>query len=182
PDSVPYAAKAGRIGGGLRIGFDYVRYHAQYAPYALPEYFWTESDLESKYFARNGAAAADPTQVVKIFEAQSPPSLAHSLETRVGAFRYTLTVAPDIYRSAIHYIALDDLPGVFGTWGMGMVATPEGFIPGGWYRFAPIRLAAMSLGGRPLNLAPGRFSYFRSDRSLFRVAWSGELAFGLMSK
>jgi hypothetical protein len=122
--------------------------------------------------------------VVKIFEAENPPALAHSLETRLGAFRYTVTLAPDVYRSALHYAALDDLPGVFGTWGMGMVVTPEGYIPGGWYRFAPIRLAGLSLGGesRSLSLAPGRISYFRSDRSLFRVAWSGELQFDLTRK
>ncbi len=110
--------------------------------------------------------------------------MAHSLETRLGAFRYTLTVAPDIYRSPIHYVALDELPGLFGTWGMGMVMTPEGYIPGGWYRFAPIRLMGLSMGSgnMPLSLAPGRLSYFRSDRSLFRIAYSGELMFGLGTK
>jgi hypothetical protein len=81
-------------------------------------------------------------------------------------------------------VALDELPGLFGTWGMGMVMTPEGYIPGGWYRFAPIRLMGLSMGNgnMPLSLAPGRLSYFRSDRSLFRIAYSGELMFGLGSK
>ncbi|MDB5104382.1 MAG: hypothetical protein JWP91_2071 [Fibrobacteres bacterium] len=181
-DSVPYAAKAGRFGGGARIGADFVRYHLQWAPLPLPEFFWTESDLRGKYFGRN--AGTSPTKVVKIFENAAPPSLAHSVETRMGAFRYTVTVAPDIYKAPIHYAAFDDLPGFLGTWGMGMVVTPEGFIPGGWYRFAPVALTSISLGeqGIPLSLGLGRISYFGSDRSQFRVAWSGELIFGLRSK
>ncbi|MDB5050881.1 MAG: hypothetical protein JWO30_3952 [Fibrobacteres bacterium] len=182
PDSVPYAAKAGHLGGGLRLGVDFVRYHLQWAPLPLPEYFWAESDLRGKYFGRG--TAGGETKVVKIFESTSPPSLAHSVEARLGALRYTVTVAPDIYKAPIHYIAFDDLPGFLGTWGMGMVVTPDGFIPGGWYRFAPVGLTAMQLGDQaiPISVGLGRIAYFGSDRSQFRVAWSGELIFGLRSK
>jgi hypothetical protein len=181
-DSVPYAAKAGNLAGGARLGADFVRYHLQWAPSPLPEYFWAESDLRGKYFGRG--AGGMQTKVVKIFENAEPPSLAHSLETRLGALRYTLTVAPDIYKAPIHYVAFEDLPGFLGTWGMGMVLTPEGLIPGGWYRFAPIGVAAIRLGERavPVKVGLGRISYFGSDRSQFRVAWSGELIFGLRSK
>jgi hypothetical protein len=185
-DSVPYAAKASSFGWGVRVGFDFIRYHLQSSPYALPEYFWTESDLNAKYFARANPAGPAAT-VVKIFTATAPPGLVHSVEARFGALRYTVTVAPDVYTSPIHYLALDDLPGLIGTWGMGLVKTPDGFIPGAWYRFAPVGLSGIKLGGEsgtriPISLGLGRISYFRADRSQFRLAWSGELIFGLQSK
>lgn len=182
PDSVAYAAKAGTLGAGFRIGIDYIRYHIQWSPFALPDYFWTESDLRGKYFARG--AGTEPTKVVKIFESTAPPTLSHSLEARAGVFRYTLTVAPDAYRAPIHFLALDDLPGFLGTWGMGVVLTPDGLIPGGWFRLAPIGISSLRVGDgeMPVKIGLGRLAYFGSGRSQFRIAWSGELTFGLQSK
>ena len=63
------------------------------------------------------------------------------------------------------------------------VLTPDGLIPGGWYRLAPLSMPTLGLGeGIPMRLGLGRISYAGADRSQFRVAWSGELIFGLRSK
>lgn len=179
PDSVPYAGKAGKFGWGISLGMDFLKYRLRSSPFALPDYFWTERNLDRKYFARNSPGGV--TKVVKIFEMNAPPGLEHNIQVKAGVLRYELTLAPDTYRSALHLVALDDLPGVLGTWGMGVLRTPDGFIPGGWYRFSAIGLANIPLGedSYPLRFSPGRITYFRAYRNQFRIAWNGELTFGL---
>ena len=176
-DSVPYASGAGHIGWSLSVGIDFLRYRIASSPFALPEYFWAERDLESKYFARG---ARDP-QVVRILEPGSGAALEHRVEAKAGPFRYAATYAPGAYRAPLHYAALDGLPAGFGSWGLGALFTPSGFIPGLWFRCPDFTVANLKFGDgpRPLRFSPGRLAYFRAQRSQFRLAWSGELALDL---
>lgn len=175
PDSLPHAAKAGPLGWGMELGFDFLRYRLGRAPLALPEYFWAEKDLEEKYFDRK--TGGDGATLVRIFDASAEPAWEHEVHVKAGALRYSLAFAPEAYKSPLHTLALDDLPGVLGTWGMGALLVPEGFIPGGWYRFEPVTLARIDIGGRahPIRFGAGRITYFRSVRNHFSLAWTGEL-------
>lgn len=178
-DSVPRASEAGAMSFGLDIGVDFLRYRLGRAPLVLPEYFWAEKDLEGKWFARRSPAPG--TTVVRLFEDGAAPAWEHAVEAKLGALRYSLSLAPEAYKSPIHQASLEDLPGVLGTWGMGALLTPDGFIPGGWYRFHPLTLHRFSLLGasRPVQFWPGRITYYRSARDQFRLAFAGELRLGL---
>lgn len=176
-DSVPYSAGAGSFGWSVSIAIDFLRYRLVSSPFALPEYFWAERDLESKYLFRG---SRDP-QVVRILDPGSGPSLEHMVEAKAGPFRYSATFAPGAYRAPLHYAALDDLPAGFGSWGLGALFAPGGFIPGLWFRCPDFTVANPRFGDgpRPLRFSPGRIEYFRAQRSQFRLAWSGELALDL---
>ncbi len=184
PDSVPHAGEAGHFGWGLQIGVDFLRYRLGSTPYALPEYFWAEKDLEGKYFTRNEAppaGGAGGTEVVRLFDKDAKPSLEHRIEAKAGPFRYALTIAPGVYKTPLHYAALDGLPGGFGTWGMGALIASGTVIPGIWYRLRDFELGRVNIGGasRAIRFVPCRIEYFRAVRSQFRLAWSGEAALDL---
>lgn len=173
-DSVPYAKGAAAAGWHVEAGTYFLRYRLSGGRAALPEWFWSERGLEGKYFARGDGGGA---KVVRILEPGSAPGLEHRLEARFGALRYAWVAAPSAYLRPLHLASLDDLPGVLGTWGMGALLTPEGFIPGAWYQVRAFTLARARLGGAslPLQGSPGRITCFRSARNHFRVAWAGEL-------
>jgi hypothetical protein len=177
PDSVPQGGTSGNLGWGVSVGADFLRYRLGSAPYALPEHFWAERDLEAKYFARG----ADGSRVVRLFEKDAAPSLEHRVEARFGALRYALTFSPGAYKAPLHFAALDGLPGGFGTWGMGALLVPGDFIPGIWYRMRDFEVARVRIGGTPraLRFVPCRITYFRAVRSQFRLAWNGEAALDL---
>ena len=175
-DSVPYARKAARFGWEVEIGIPFLRYRVASAPYALPEYFWAERDLEGKYFSPDRGE-----KVVRVLENGAVPSLEHTLAAKAGPLRYSFILAPGAYKSPLHFAALDGLPAGFGSFGMGALITPDGFIPGLWFQCRDFELARMRFGqsSRSLRFVPGRIAYFRAVRSQFSLAWSGAVAMDL---
>ena len=52
-------------------------------------------------------------------------NFSHSLDARFGVLRYQLHWDSDAYTMPIQTIALNDLPALFGPWGLGMVMASD---------------------------------------------------------
>jgi hypothetical protein len=140
-------------GWSLSAGVPGIRYTLSLASQPLPRYFWLETR------ASNAIRTRKEGRLVRQWtgpQLQRAGNLAHTLDARLGIFRYGLHWDGDAYNAPVQTFACDDLPALFGTWGAGLVAASDLLATRVWL---DIPDAALTLG------------YPRAWPSRFRVAF-----------
>ncbi len=105
----------------VSVGVPGLKYTLESANRPLPEYYWLEPDASKSIQTRK------PGSVVTQWTGgnlEKTGNFSHTLEARLGYLRYKLVWDADAYANGVlvHDVAMEDLPAVFGTWGVGFVA------------------------------------------------------------
>lgn len=180
-DSIAGAKSAKSLGGSLSIGIPFLKYTMNYAPHALPEYFWLEQNLKNLYF--NRTQAKDDAKLMKGFRSDAAGKIGHDLGLKFGYLRYDLIYQPDVYKQAVHRLYLQDFPLLFAKFSMGFYGSGSLFVPGIDLRLFPLSARKLTLGATrlPLTWTPIDVQYHRMQAKQFLLAFKTGLSFDMPS-
>ena len=107
---------------GLSAGIPGLKYTLSLANQDLPRYFWLEIHAAP---AIREHKQGDLVNQWQNDDMAIEGNLSHTLEARLGAFRYGFHFDSDAYGYPVQTISFDELPAAFGYWGFGIVTAAD---------------------------------------------------------
>jgi hypothetical protein len=102
----------------LSAGVPGLKYTLSMADQPLPRYYWLETRAPAAIRERRSGRVVNQWTGSTL---ELDGNLSHTLDARLGVLRYQLHIDTDAYNMPIQTVALNELPGLFGTWGAGFV-------------------------------------------------------------
>ncbi len=106
----------------LSAGVPGVKYTLSLASQPMPQYFWLETRASEAIRAHKSGRMVSQWTGKQL---QIEGNLAHTLDLRLGKFRYGLHWDSDAYNFPVQTLGCEDLPALFGSWGLGLVMASD---------------------------------------------------------
>lgn len=133
----------------VSAGVPGLKYTLSLANQVLPRYFWLETSAASLMKEHRSGNVVSQWSGSSL---ERDGNLAHALEARLGALRYSLNWDLDAYAAPVQTVALADLPALFGTWGAGLTMASDILATRVWLDIPDLKLVL----GKP-EAYPSRF-------------------------
>ncbi|MDQ3001563.1 MAG: hypothetical protein M3Y08_09905 [Fibrobacterota bacterium] len=104
--------------GSLSAGVPGLKYTLSLANQPLPRFYWLETRASGSIRERKSGRVVSQWTGSTL---ESDGNLSHTLDARLGILRYQFHFDTDAYTMPIQTVGLHELPGLFGTWGAGLV-------------------------------------------------------------
>lgn len=102
----------------LSAGVPGLKYTLSLANQPLPRYYWLETRASGAIRERKAGRVVSQWTGSTL---ESDGNLSHTLDARLGILRYQFHIDTDAYAMPIQTVGLNELPGLFGTWGAGLI-------------------------------------------------------------
>ena len=191
---------SGKVGiPGVMVEIDYLQ-----APYG--EYFWLERDLEQLWFHHDkgnydptflndkkfdtiedeereeDTGDGDPELIIFDGTLAEPDPLTIKIKTKLW-YGHADVYLNGAYASPVIRLYFDEIPAIFGQWGMGFTYAGSNWVPGVWADILPWNFYNMEIGydSYPLHWTPVSIYYHRIVKDQFLIGFKTKFTFGFAS-
>lgn len=133
----------------VSAGVPGLKYTLYLANQVLPRHFWLETSAAALMKEHRSGNVVNQWSGASL---DREGNLAHTLEARLGALRYSIDWDLDAYAAPVQTVALSELPAPFGTWGTGLTMASDILATRVWADIPDLKLVL----GRP-EAYPSRF-------------------------
>jgi hypothetical protein len=107
-----------------------LKYTLALASQPLPRYYWLETRGGNAIRTHDRGRLVDQWTDKRM---ERSGNLSQSLDARFGILRYGILFDFDAYRVPVQTVGCEDLPALFGTWGVGLIMASDLFATRAWF-------------------------------------------------